>query len=109
MPLTADSPLTASPSSSKLPASFRFSAMILDPDAGKKKKATILLALAEGNNLTFSGGAKSISQKVDIGPTPVAVSFSTRVSGDASELAAFRVSMRDEEGNDMVTTFVAVE
>jgi hypothetical protein len=56
--------------------------------------------------LTFPGGGKSVTKDETIGKAGKVVSFSTTISGDATGIAAFKVSMRDADGNDLVTKMV---
>ena len=103
---SADPELKVTPPTGKPPRSFKFEARILDPDVATPKKVKIGLHLSPGNELTFPGGSKSISQDETIGKTAKPVTFTTNVNGDGSKISSFKVAMRDAAGNDLATKMV---
>lgn len=108
MALQADSGLTATPDPAVLPATITFQADVLDPDAKSVKEHEIELRLAESNKLKFANGTKSVTQTEKIGKTPVTVSIRARVVGPDPNIFSFNVSMRDENGNEIVSGFVEI-
>lgn len=106
MALRADSDLIVTPATGKPPKAFKFEAMILDATAPSPTKVRIGLHLSDGNELTFTGGTKSITRDETIGKTAKRVTFSTNVNGNATGVAAFKVSMRDAAGRDLVIKMV---
>jgi hypothetical protein len=102
--------LTPDPSSTSLPATITFVAEVVDRKAVTPVERTLELALAAGNDLVFAGGAKSVTQKEKVGASPVNVTFARKkITGTGADLSSFRVTLRDDAGNDLVFCLVGLE
>lgn len=95
------------PRDTALPAKIRFDAEVVAAD-GKSKDRSLEIRLADGNALTFPGGAKSLTKLVKVGSKPVPVTFRTTVSGDPGDAGLFRVTLFDEEGSEIDACFVSL-
>jgi hypothetical protein len=112
MALTATTSLVPEPSSASRPLkskSFTFDVDVVDRKASKPTKRTLEIRLAASNDLVFTGGSKSVTQDVLVGAVPVAVTFTTKISGTGDELAFFRVTLLDDAQTEMMACLVRLE
>jgi hypothetical protein len=112
MALRAVTDLNIDPTSTPKPVnkSFDFTADLVDRTAPEPKKRTVELALSPDNELVFDGGKKSISKDVSVGNKPVTVTFSQKpISGDPGDRSSFRVTLREQDGEDLVFAMILIE
>ena len=111
MALRAVSDLNIVPDSTNQPvnASFDFTADLVDRVAPVPKNRTVELALSPNNDLVFDGGAKSVSRVVSVGNAPVTVTFpKQQITGDAADRVSFRVTLREQNGDDLVFAMISI-
>jgi hypothetical protein len=82
---------------------------LADSLASRTTARTIMLTLAASNDLTFSGGSKTVTKDVTVGSTPVSTTVSTRLSGTGDALAFFRVTVSEVGGDDLTACLVSIE
>ena len=112
MALRATSPLTADHNATPRPVkdSFSFEVEVVDRRATAPTIRTLELVLAAGNDLSFVGGSKSVSQDVTVGAAPVSVSLAgKRITGLGDGLASFRVTLREQGGSDLVFCLIRID
>jgi hypothetical protein len=118
MALRATSPLTPDHTSTPRPVNdtFDFDVEVVDRRADTPTIRTLELALAPNNDLFFAGGSKSVEQKVRVGSEPVQVTFSRkRITGSGrntetgEDLSSFRVTLREQNGDDLVFCLIRIE
>lgn len=112
MALTATSSLVPEPSSVSRPLknkSITFDVDVVDRRAAKPAERTLEIRMAASNDLVFADGSKSLTQKVDVGSDPVAVTFSAKISGTGAELAFFRVTLLDATEGELMACLVRLE
>ncbi len=112
MALTAVSNLVPNPASAARPLrnkTFTFVVDVFDQDSAKPTMRTLELSLAASNDLFFTGGTKSVTQKEKVGAATVTVTFSTKITGTGAETAFFRVTLKEEAGDDLMACLVRLE
>lgn len=112
MALRAVSELEKGPTSTRRPVddTFTFDVDVVDRQAKTPKARTLELALSEDNDLFFAGNSKTVEQVTMVGDTPVHVTFAgKRIRGSAAGLAAFRVTLREKDGDVLVFCLIGIE
>jgi hypothetical protein len=112
MAIAAITGLVPTPDSAARPLknkSITFTVDVIDAEAARPKKVTLELRVASSNDLVFADGSKSFTQDETVGKNPVTVTFATKISGAATNLAFFRVTLFDDAENALMACLVRLE
>jgi len=112
MALTAASDLVPDPDFARRPLRkkpLKFDVDVFDDEGGEPAPRTVQLTLAGSNDLLFEDGSKVIEMRKKIGARPVKVTFDTKISGTGDELGFFRVTLRDDAGDEVIACVVRLE
>jgi hypothetical protein len=112
MALKAVSELNPTPEVTARPVNdtFQFEVDVIDRRADKPKARTLELVLAAGNDLFFTGRTKTVEQDETVGKESVHVTFKAKtISGSGADLSSFRVTLREQDGEDLVFCLVRLE